>query len=94
MFARTLGETSDVVTKEMYTFADRSGESHHAASRGHRRGGARLHLRRPGPGAAAQAVLPRPMFRHERPQKGRFRQFHQVGIELLGVERSPRPTSR
>jgi len=86
VFSRTLGETSDVVTKEMYTFADRSGDS--------------LTLRPEGTAGVARAFISNglaqslplklfyrgPMFRHERPQKGRLRQFHQVGVELLGVE--------
>ncbi len=84
IFARTLGETSDVVTKEMYTFADRGGEN--------------LTLRPEGTAGVCRALvsngltqtLPQrvfyagPMFRYERPQKGRFRQFHQIGVELLG----------
>ena len=86
VFSRTLGDTSDVVTKEMYTFTDRSGDS--------------LTLRPEGPAGVARAFISNglaqslplklfyrgPMFRHERPQKGRLRQFHQVGVELLGVE--------
>lgn len=86
VFSRTLGETSDVVTKEMYTFQDRSGES--------------ITLRPEGTAGVARAFISGgltqslplklfyrgPMFRHERPQKGRQRQFHQVGCELLGVE--------
>lgn len=85
VFARTLGETSDVVTKEMYTFTDRSGDS--------------LTLRPENTAGVARAFISGglsqylplkffyrgPMFRHERPQKGRLRQFHQVGVELLGV---------
>jgi histidyl-tRNA synthetase len=85
VFKRTLGETSDIVTKEMYTFADRSGEL--------------LTLRPENTAGVARAfifgglgqLLPLkffysgPMFRHERPQKGRLRQFHQIGIELVGV---------
>jgi histidyl-tRNA synthetase len=84
VFARSLGETSDVVAKEMYTFTDRSGDS--------------LTLRPEGTAGVCRALvsngltqaLPQrvfyagPMFRYERPQKGRFRQFHQIGIELLG----------
>jgi histidyl-tRNA synthetase len=84
VFARTLGETSDVVTKEMYTFSDRGGES--------------LTLRPEGTAGVCRALvsngltqsLPQkvfyagPMFRYERPQKGRFRQFHQIGLELIG----------
>jgi histidyl-tRNA synthetase len=86
VFSRTLGETSDVVTKEMYTFTDRSGDS--------------ITLRPEGTAGVARAFISEglaqhlplkffyrgPMFRHERPQKGRLRQFHQIGVELLGVE--------
>ncbi|VBB68960.1 Histidyl-tRNA synthetase [invertebrate metagenome] len=85
VFRRTLGETSDIVTKEMYALMSR-GES--------------LTLRPEGTSSVARAFLSNglhhalplkvfyrgPMFRRERPQKGRLRQFHQVGIELLGVE--------
>jgi histidyl-tRNA synthetase len=85
VFARTLGETSDVVTKEMYTFTDRSGDS--------------ITLRPEGTAGVARALISNglaqslplklfyrgPMFRHERPQKGRLRQFNQIGVELLGV---------
>ncbi len=85
VFARTLGDTSDIVTKEMYTFADRKGES--------------LTLRPEGTAGIARAFISNglandlpfkvfyagPMFRYERPQKGRQRQFHQIGVELLGV---------
>ena len=86
VFARTLGDTSDVVTKEMYTFEDRGGE--------------RITLRPEGTAGIARAYMSNgmqqmspvkvsyygPMFRYERPQKGRQRQFHQIGAELLGVE--------
>ncbi|QLH40485.1 MAG: histidine--tRNA ligase [Defluviicoccus sp.] len=85
VFARTLGDTSDVVTKEMYTFEDRGGDS--------------LTLRPENTAGIVRAFLSNklaqrlplrvfyrgPMFRYERPQKGRLRQFHQVGVELLGV---------
>ncbi len=86
VFARTLGETSDVVTKEMYTFADRSGESITLRPEG-TAGVARAFIS----GGLAQALPLKlfyrgPMFRHERPQKGRLRQFHQVGVELLGID--------
>ncbi len=86
VFARTLGETSDVVTKEMYTFADRSGESITLRPEG-TAGVARAFIS----GGLAQSLPLKlfyrgPMFRHERPQKGRLRQFHQVGVEMLGVE--------
>ncbi len=84
VFARTLGDTSDVVTKEMYTFEDRGGES--------------VTLRPEGTAGVCRALvsngltqsLPQrvfyagPMFRYERPQKGRYRQFHQIGAELIG----------
>ena len=84
VFARTLGDTSDVVTKEMYTFDDRGGDS--------------ITLRPEGTAGVARALvsngltqaLPQkvfyagPMFRYERPQKGRYRQFHQIGAELIG----------
>ena len=85
MFARTLGDTSDVVTKEMYTFQDRGGDS--------------LTLRPENTAGICRALvtagltqsLPQkvfyagPMFRYERPQKGRYRQFHQIGAELIGA---------
>ena len=85
VFKRTLGDTSDIVTKEMYTFSDRSG--------------AEVTLRPEGTAGVARAVISGglaqhmplkyfyagPMFRYERPQKGRLRQFHQIGVELLGV---------
>ncbi len=85
VFRRTLGDTSDIVTKEMYTFTDRSGDE--------------ITLRPEGTAGIARAVISGglgqalplklfysgPMFRHERPQKGRLRQFHQIGIELIGV---------
>ena len=84
VFSRTLGETSDIVTKEMYSFE---------------KGDDRLTLRPEGTAGVARAVMSNglrqhlplkffyrgPMFRYERPQKGRRRQFHQVGVELLGV---------
>ncbi|MBL6931343.1 MAG: histidine--tRNA ligase [Rhodospirillales bacterium] len=86
VFARTLGDTSDIVTKEMYTFEDKGGEM--------------LTLRPENTAGVARAfisgglaqLLPLkftyqgPMFRYERPQKGRLRQFHQTGAEILGVE--------
>jgi len=86
VFHRTLGDTSDVVTKETYTFTDRGGES--------------LTLRPEFTAAIARAFISNglqqnlpckffyagPAFRYERPQKGRMRQFHQIGVELLGVE--------
>lgn len=85
VFKRTLGEASDIVNKEMYTFTDRGGEE--------------ITLRPEGTAPIARAFISEglqqnlplkflyhgPMFRYERPQKGRQRQFHQVGIEYLGV---------
>ncbi|MBC7634177.1 MAG: histidine--tRNA ligase [Acetobacteraceae bacterium] len=84
VFARGLGDTSDVVMKEMYTFPDRGGES--------------LTLRPEATAGICRALvsngltqsLPQkvfytgPMFRYERPQKGRYRQFHQIDVEVLG----------
>ena len=85
VFKRTLGDASDIVTKEMYTFESRSGEE--------------ITLRPEGTAGIVRALISGglgqnlplkffyqgPMFRHERPQKGRLRQFHQFGVELLGV---------
>ena len=84
VFSRTLGETSDVVTKEMYSFQDRGGDA--------------ITLRPEATAGICRALvtngltqsLPQkvfcagPMFRYERPQKGRYRQFHQIDIELIG----------
>lgn len=86
VFARTLGETSDVVSKEMYTFADRGGESITLRPEG-TAGVARAFIS----GGLAQSLPLKlfyrgPMFRYERPQKGRLRQFHQIGAEMLGVD--------
>ncbi len=85
VFDRTLGDTSDVVTKEMYSFADRSGAT--VALRPENTAGiARAFIEH-----GLQQSIPfkafyhGPMFRYERPQKGRYRQFHQVGVELIGV---------
>lgn len=85
VFTRTLGDTSDIVTKEMYTFEDKGGDM--------------ITLRPEGTAGVARAFIANgmqqnlplklfyrgPMFRYERPQKGRRRQFRQVGIEILGV---------
>ena len=84
VFTRSLGDTSDIVMKEMYTFEDRGGDS--------------LTLRPENTAGVCRALvsngltqsLPQkvfyagPMFRYERPQKGRYRQFHQIGVELIG----------
>jgi len=86
VFARGLGDTSDVVMKEMYTFLDRGGES--LTLRPEMTAGVCRALVSNG---LTQTNLPRkvfyagPMFRYERPQKGRYRQFHQIGIEVLGA---------
>ncbi len=85
LFARSIGDGTDVVEKEMYTFIDRNGES--------------LTLRPEGTAGCVRAAIEHgllynqtqrlwyfgPMFRHERPQKGRYRQFYQVGVEFFGV---------
>ncbi|WP_375382110.1 histidine--tRNA ligase [uncultured Sphingomonas sp.] len=85
VFARSIGETTDVVSKEMYTFADRGGDS--------------LTLRPEFTAGIARAYLSEgwqqyaplklatsgPVFRYERPQKGRFRQFHQIDAEVIGA---------
>jgi histidyl-tRNA synthetase len=85
VFKRTLGDTSDVVTKEMYTLTTKSGEQ--ITLRPEATAGiARAFI---SGGLAQQLPLKffysGPMFRHERPQKGRYRQFHQIDVELLGV---------
>ena len=85
VFRRTLGDTSDIVTKEMYTFTDKGGDE--------------LTLRPENTAGVARCFISEglaqdiplkvfcggPMFRHERPQKGRLRQFHQIDIEIVGV---------
>jgi histidyl-tRNA synthetase len=85
VFARPIGEHTDIVSKEMYTFLDRGGEE--------------ITLRPEATAGIVRAVLSNgltqsaplkffytgPMFRYERPQKGRFRQFHQIDVEILGV---------
>jgi histidyl-tRNA synthetase len=86
VFRRTLGETSDVVTKEMYTFDVREeGDSvtlRPEATAGVARAFISNGLQQNLP---LKAFYTGPMFRHERPQKGRLRQFHQVDVELIGV---------
>lgn len=85
LFSRTIGKTTDIVEKEMYTFEDRNGDS--------------LTLRPEGTAGCVRAGIQHgmlynrvlrlwymgPMFRHERPQKGRYRQFHQFGVEAFGM---------
>ena len=86
VFARTLGDTSDVVTKEMYTFETKGGESVTLRPEG-TAGVARAFVSNGlAQHAPIKAFYKGPMFRHERPQKGRQRQFHQIGVELIGVE--------
>jgi len=84
LFSRSIGEETDIVSKEMYTFEDRNGDS--------------LTLRPEGTASTVRAGIENglfynqqqrlwyvgPMFRHERPQKGRYRQFHQIGVECYG----------
>jgi histidyl-tRNA synthetase len=85
LFARSIGEHTDIVEKEMYTFEDRNGD--------------KLTLRPEGTAGCVRAGIENgllynqvqrfwyagPMFRHERPQKGRYRQFHQIGVETFGL---------
>lgn len=85
LFKRSIGEVTDIVEKEMYTFDDRNGDS--------------LTLRPEGTASCVRAAMQHgllhnqtqrlwymgPMFRHERPQKGRYRQFHQFGVETFGL---------
>ncbi len=85
LFVRSIGDVTDIVEKEMYTFEDRNGDS--------------LSLRPEGTAGCVRAVIENglihnqvqklyytgPMFRHERPQKGRYRQFHQFGVETFGI---------
>jgi histidyl-tRNA synthetase len=84
LFKRSIGEVTDIVEKEMYSFLDRNGDS--------------LSLRPEGTASCVRAAIENgllsqpqrlwyrgPMFRHERPQRGRYRQFHQIGVEVLGL---------
>ncbi|QEP42122.1 histidine--tRNA ligase [Ectothiorhodospiraceae bacterium BW-2] len=85
LFKRSIGEVTDIVEKEMYSFTDRNGDS--------------LTLRPEGTASVVRAMMQHgllvnqvqrlwyrgPMFRHERPQKGRYRQFHQLGVEVFGL---------
>ncbi len=85
LFKRSIGEVTDIVEKEMYSFDDRNGDS--------------LTLRPEGTASCVRAAMEHgllhnqtqrlwyqgPMFRHERPQKGRYRQFHQIGVEAFGM---------
>ncbi len=85
VFSRTLGDTSDVVTKEMYTFEDKGGdlitlrpENTASVMRAYLSNGLQQTL-------PCRFFYRGPMFRYERPQKGRQRQFHQIGIECIGI---------
>src|SRR6188474_642113 len=87
LFARSLGESTDVVEKEMYSFVDRDEtsvtlrpEATASVVRAYLEGG----LAQSDP--TAQLFYRGPMFRRERPQKGRYRQFYQIGAEVLGSE--------
>ena len=86
LFSKSIGETTDIVEKEMYTFEDRSGEQ--------------ITLRPEGTASVVRAYIEHkmynppsvvklyymgPMFRYERPQAGRFRQFYQIGVEAMGT---------
>lgn len=85
VFARTLGDTSDIVTKEMYTFEDRNGESLTLRPE-YTAGICRMFMSNGMTQKLPLKVFCRgPMFRYERPQKGRQRQFHQIDAEILGV---------
>ncbi len=85
LFSRSIGEETDVVGKEMYVFPDRHGVPLALRPEG-TAGAVRAFIEH---GAAAAPIVrwfyAGPMFRHERPQKGRYRQFHQIGVELLGA---------
>jgi histidyl-tRNA synthetase len=85
LFVRTIGESTDIVEKEMYTFLDRNGssltmrpEGTASVIRSYIESG--LYVR----GSVQRLYTVGPMFRHERPQKGRLRQFHQMSVEVLG----------
>ena len=86
VFARTMGETSDVVSKEMYSFPDRSGEEEITLRPEFTAGICRAFVSNGLYDHAPFKVFARgPLFRYERPQKGRQRQFHQIDTEILGV---------
>jgi len=85
LFVRSIGEVTDIVEKEMYTFTDLNGESITLRPEGTAscvRAAIEHHLLYNGP---QRLYYMGPMFRHEKPQKGRYRQFHQVGVEGLGL---------
>ncbi len=85
LFKRTIGDVTDIIEKEMYTFTDLNGDS--------------ISLRPEGTASCVRAAIEHgqlrqaqkwwylgPMFRHEKPQKGRYRQFYQLGVEVFGIE--------
>ena len=85
LFSRSIGEHTDIVEKEMYTFTDRSGKSltlRPEATAGVVRAWIEHHLAQRG--MVGRYYYIGPMFRYERPQKGRYRQFHQIGAEIIG----------
>jgi histidyl-tRNA synthetase len=86
LFSRSIGEVTDIVEKEMYSFADRNGDSMTLRPEG--TAGVVRSVEEHGLAANGQQQklwYMGPMFRYERPQKGRYRQFHQFGVELFGV---------
>lgn len=84
LFARSIGEETDVVQKEMYTFADRKGRS--LTLRPEATAGVlRAFIESGSPEGVTKLFTCGPMFRYERPQKGRMRQFHQLDVEVLGA---------
>ena len=89
LFSRGVGESTDIVTKEMYTFTKRGDEVAHAAPRGHRLGAcAPSSQAQPAQAASCRSSsgTPARYYRYERPQKGRYRHFSQVGAEAIGAE--------
>ncbi len=87
LFARGIGETTDIVEKEMYTFEDRDGKKITLRPEGTAsvvRAYIEHHLGTTAP--VAKLYYLGPMFRHERPQAGRYRQFYQIGVEAIGTE--------
>jgi histidyl-tRNA synthetase len=85
VFVRTLGETSDVVTKEMYSFTDRGGDTVTLRPE-YTAGVARAFISGSlGQNLPIKLFCSGPMFRYERPQKGRQRQFHQIDVEVIGA---------
>jgi histidyl-tRNA synthetase len=86
LFSRSIGEATDIVEKEMYTFRDRSGDSltlRPEATASMARAYLEHHLYTRDP--VAKLYFIGPMFRHERPQKGRYRQFYQIDVEIFGA---------